>query len=133
MKGVTLSILDYSYLVHPEGSMVDSLADLLSLCTPVGLIVVSHRGVKEVVKPKLNPFLDDGMRSLFVSRLDTLSAYEQFKVNPIQRRRWYRVPVRSRAFTRRPVDAGHFRASRQPRVVELERWEPARKVRSCVA
>ena len=83
-KAFAGSIFDYSYLVHPEGSMVDTLADLLSLCTPIGLIVVSHRGVKEVVKPKRNPFLEDGMKSFFVSRLDTLSAYEQFKVNPIQ-------------------------------------------------
>ena len=83
-KAFAGSIFDYSYLVHPEGSMVDTLADLLSLCTPIGLIVVSHRGTKELVKPKRNPFLDDGMQSFFVSRLDTFSTYEKFIVNPIQ-------------------------------------------------
>ena len=83
-KAFAGSIFDYSYLVHPEGSMVDTLADLLSLCTPIGLIVVSHRGVKELVKPKRNPFLDDSMKSFFVSRLDTLSTYKKFIVNPIQ-------------------------------------------------
>ncbi len=78
------SVFDYSYIVHPDGSGIDALADLLELFTPIDLIVVSHFEVKEVVKPKRNPFFDDAMKSLFVSRIDTLSAYTQFKVNPIQ-------------------------------------------------
>ena len=78
------SVFDYSYIVHPDGSQVDELADLLQLCTPLGLIVVDHNGTREVVKPKRNPFLDQDMRSYFVSRLDTLSAYTRFKVNPVQ-------------------------------------------------
>ncbi len=52
------SVFDLCYLVHPDGSHVELLADLLQLCTPLGLIVVDHRGTKEVVKPKVNPFLD---------------------------------------------------------------------------
>ena len=78
------SIFDYVYLVHPEGSHVDALADLLHTCTPIGLIVVNYIGPKEVVKPKLNPFLERGTKTFFVSRLDALETYTKFKVNPVQ-------------------------------------------------
>ena len=78
------SVFDYVYLVHPEGSHVDALADLLHRCTPIGLIVVSYIGPTEVVKPKLNPFLEQGTKSFFVSRLDALESYTKFRVNPVQ-------------------------------------------------
>lgn len=78
------SVFDYVYIVHPEGSSIEELADLLHTCTPIGLIVVNQSGTKEIVKPKLNPFLEQGMKSLFISRLDTLEAYKEFRVNPVQ-------------------------------------------------
>ena len=78
------SIFDYGYLVHPDGLQVDALADLLYLCTPLGLVVVDHQGTKEIVKPKPNPFLNQDIKSYFLSRLDTLDAYTKFKVNPVQ-------------------------------------------------
>ena len=79
------SVFDYSYLVHPEGSGVDELADLLGQATPAGLIVVSHTGTNGIVKPKPNPFLDDELKHLFLENLDSLSTYENnWKVNPVQ-------------------------------------------------
>ncbi len=78
------SVFDYMYLVHPGGSDVDALVDLLHMCTPIGLIVVEHFTIKELVKPKLNPFLEQGIKSFFVSRLDALETYTKFRVNPIQ-------------------------------------------------
>ena len=78
------SVFDYVYLVHPESSAIDELADLLQMCTPLGLIVVNHSGTMEVVKPKPNPFLEPEMKSLFTSRLDTLDAYKEIRVNPVQ-------------------------------------------------
>lgn len=78
------SIFDFSYIVHPDGSDIDSLADLIRLCTPLGLIVVDHRGTRELVKPRPNPFLDRAMKEYFISRLDTLESYLELKVNPIQ-------------------------------------------------
>ena len=75
---------DYSYIVHPEGSQIDALADLLETCTPLVLVVVDHCGTREVVKPKPNPFLDQNLKSYFTSRLDTLEAYTSFRGNPVQ-------------------------------------------------
>ena len=78
------SVFDLCYLVHPAGSHVEVLADLLELCTPLGLIVVDHDGTREVVKPKANPFLDHGMKTYFTSRMDALESYLKFDVNPVQ-------------------------------------------------
>ncbi len=78
------SVFDYIYLVHPEGSDINQLGDLLQMCTPLGLIVMNHNGTREVVKPKPNPFLNKELKSLFISRLDTLDAYRQIRVNPVQ-------------------------------------------------
>ncbi len=78
------SIFDHVYVVHPEGSNVEELADLLDLYTPIGLVTVSHQGTKEIVKPKSNPFLNEAMKALFLSRLETLESYNKFRVNPVQ-------------------------------------------------
>ena len=78
------SIFDQVYLVHPTGSGIEQLADALELCTPIGLVVVSHQGTKEVVKPKPNPFLNEDMKAYFLTQLDTLESYTKFKVNPVQ-------------------------------------------------
>ena len=78
------SVFDEVYIVHPEGSDVEKLADLLQLCTPLGLVVVSHKGTKEIVKPRPNPFLCQAMKDHFLSRLDTLEAYTKYRVNPVQ-------------------------------------------------
>lgn len=78
------SVFDEVYIVHPEGSDIERLADLLGLCTPLGLIMVSHRGTREIIKPKPNPFLSREMKDQFLARLETLDAYTRFKVNPVQ-------------------------------------------------
>lgn len=78
------SVFDEVYIVHPEGSDIEKLADMLRLCTPLGLVVVSHRGTKEIVKPKPNPFLSQEMKDHFLARLETLEAYKTFRVNPVQ-------------------------------------------------
>lgn len=78
------SVFDYCYLVHPAGSEVENLAQLLRQCSPIGLIVADYRGTREIVKPKPNPLLSQEMKSCFLANLHTLSAYTQFKVNPIQ-------------------------------------------------
>lgn len=78
------SIFDEVYVVHPDGSDIERLADLLELCTPIGLVVVSHRGTKEIVKPKPNPFLSEEMKAYFLARLETLESYTKFKVKPVQ-------------------------------------------------
>ena len=78
------SVFDEVYVVHPEGSDIEGLADLLGLCTPLGLIMVSHRGTREIVKPKPNPFLNLELKNHFLSRLDTLETYTRFRVNPVQ-------------------------------------------------
>lgn len=78
------SIFDQVYIVHPAGSDIEKLADLLELCTPIGLVVVGHQGTKEIVKPKPNPFVSQEMKDYFLNRLETLEAYTNFRVNPVQ-------------------------------------------------
>ncbi len=78
------SIFDHVYVVHPEGSGIDKLADLLEKCTPVGLVVVERSKTTEIVKPRKNPYLNDDLKSLFLDRLDTFQAYTTIRVNPIQ-------------------------------------------------
>ncbi len=78
------SVFDEVYIVHPQGSDIAKLADLLELCTPLGLVVVSHEGTKEIVKPKPNPFLCQEMKDHFLARLETLETYTRIKVNPVQ-------------------------------------------------
>ncbi len=78
------SIFDYVYIVHPYGSGIGKLADLLERCTPIGLVVVERHKTVEAVKPRKNPWLDEGLKSLFLSRLDAFQAYTSFKVKPIQ-------------------------------------------------
>ena len=78
------SIFDEVYLVHPAGSGVEQLLDLLELCTPVGVIVVSHEGTKELVKPKPNPFADTEMKRFFLNHLHAFEAYTNYRVNPLQ-------------------------------------------------
>lgn len=78
------SVFDEIYVVHPGGSDIERLADLLQLCTPIGLIIVNHQGTKEIVKPKANPFLKQDMKDYFLARLETLEAYTKFQVNPVQ-------------------------------------------------
>ncbi len=78
------SIFDHAYVVHPAGSQIGRLADLLERCTPLGLIVVDRKGTKELVKPKPNPYLSLDMKAYFLQHLDALETYTTFKVNPIQ-------------------------------------------------
>ena len=78
------SVFDYTYLVHPQGSEVGRLADMLETVTPIGLIIVDYSGTRELVKPKPNPYLEINMKALFLRSLDAFSTYEEYKVNPIQ-------------------------------------------------
>ena len=78
------SVFDEVYIVHPEGSGIEKLADLLQLCTPLGLVVVSRHGMKEVVKPKANPFLSQEMKGHFLAQLESLESYATIRVNPVQ-------------------------------------------------
>ena len=75
------SVFDEVYIVHPEGSDIEGLADLLQLCTPLGLVVVNHRGTKEIVRPRPNPFLSQDMKDHFLARLETLETYKTIRVN----------------------------------------------------
>lgn len=78
------SVFNYVYLAHPEGSGIEQLTDLLERFTPLGLIMVNRTGTVEAVKPKPNPYFDQRMQTHFLSRLDSLQAYSEFKVNPVQ-------------------------------------------------
>jgi len=85
----TASIFDYVYLVHPErevfsNTIVASFANLVSNCTPIGLIYISHRWWKEVVPPKPNPFLNQELKSLFLQNLNAFEQYTKFRLNLIQ-------------------------------------------------
>ena len=77
-------MFDEVYVVHPEDSGIGRLADLLQLCTPLGLVVVNHQETKEIVKPKPNPFMSQEMKDYFLARLDTLDTYTRISVNPVQ-------------------------------------------------
>lgn len=83
------SIFDYVYLVHPFQktlhSGLESLANLLRLCTPIGLITVDYSGTKEVVKPKQNPLVNKDIKKLFLSNLDTFRASFEYKLSLVQR------------------------------------------------
>lgn len=78
-------VFDYVYVVHPAGTGVEALADVLQRCTPLGLIVVNQQGTpNELVKPKLNPYLNIDIKAYFLAHLDAFEAYKKYKVNPIQ-------------------------------------------------
>ena len=78
------SILDYVYLVHPPGSGVERLADVLERQTPLGLVIAGPAGIKELVKPRPNPYLNSAVKSLFLQSMDAFDAYKHPVVNPIQ-------------------------------------------------
>ena len=78
------SIFDHVYVVHPDGSQVEKMADLLQRCTPLGLVVVSRERTTEIVKPKPNPYMSADLKSHFLSRLDAFETYTTYKINPIQ-------------------------------------------------
>lgn len=72
------SVFDHVYLVHPDGSDVDLLSDLLDHCTPLGLMLATYEGTLEVLKPKPNPFLSADMKRYFLNRLDALRPTRSF-------------------------------------------------------
>ena len=78
------SVLNHVYLVHPEDSGTDQLADLLGRCAPLGWIVVNRRGTEEAMNPNPNPFFDQGMHTYFLSRLDTLEAHTRYTLDLVQ-------------------------------------------------
>lgn len=78
------SIFDHVYVVHPVGSQIDRLKDLLERLTPLGLIVVDRERTNELVKPKPNPYLNTELRDYFLRQLDAFNKYTTYTVNPIQ-------------------------------------------------
>ena len=83
-QGPAGSVFDSVYLAHPEGSHVEGLSALLDQCTPIGLVVMSYRGIREVVPPKPNPFLNPELKGMFLSNLAALDSYTRFRVNAVQ-------------------------------------------------
>lgn len=83
------SIFDYVYLVHPaqetHHSGLDSLAQLLNLCTPIGLVTVDYSGSKEIVKPKHNPFVKEDVKQLFLHHLDKFRASFEYRLSLAQK------------------------------------------------
>lgn len=82
------SVFDHVYVVHPaEGDYcgLDSLKDVLGLCTPIGLAAVSHSGVREILQPKKNPFLNQDIKKLFLKHLDKFDAALEYNISLAQR------------------------------------------------
>ena len=78
------SIFDEVWVVHPDGSGIGEMSDLISRLTPLGIMTVNHSGVKTVVPAKPNPYLDQALKAQFLAHLDSFSTYRRFKVKPIQ-------------------------------------------------
>jgi len=84
------SIFDYVYLVHPSSapyhdSRIQSVATLLDLCTPIGLVTVDYSGTREIVKPKKNPFLKEDVKQLFLRHLDAFRSSFEYKLSLVQK------------------------------------------------
>lgn len=83
------SIFDHVYLVHPAeddySCGLDSLKEVLGVCTPIGLIAVNHFGSKEILKPKKNPFVNEDVKKLFLNHLDKFRASFEYRVSLVQR------------------------------------------------
>ena len=82
------SIFDYVYLAYPQlGAYrcMESVANLINLCTPLGLIHVDYDGTKEIVKPKKNPFVKEDMKQLFLKNLDAFRASFEYKLSLVQK------------------------------------------------
>jgi len=83
------SIFDHVYLVHPFQetfhSGLESLTNLLHLCTPIGLAVVDYSGVKELVKAKRNPFVKEDIKQLFLRHLDAFRASFEYRLSLVQK------------------------------------------------
>lgn len=83
------SILDYVYLVHPRQEThhdrLESLLQLLNLCTPIGLIAVDHSRSQELVKPKRNPFVKEDVKQLFLRHLDKFQASFEYRLSLAQK------------------------------------------------
>lgn len=84
----TGSIFDYVYLVHPQlsyYSRIESVANLVNLCTPLGLIYVDYSGPKEIVKPKKNPFVKEDVKQLFLHHLESFRSSFEYRLSLVQR------------------------------------------------
>ena len=57
------SVFDYVYVVHPFGTEVGKIADLLQRLTPLGVVVVERRRTRELVNPKPNPYLSVDLKT----------------------------------------------------------------------
>jgi hypothetical protein len=78
------SILDEVWLVHPDSSNVENLSDLISRFTPLGLMKLTHQGVKIIVPAKTNPYFDHNVKTLFINNLERFETYLDYVVKPIQ-------------------------------------------------
>ena len=83
-SGFAGSIFDEVWVVHPEGSDIGRMSDLLGHMTPLGVMLVSHHGVRELVNAKPNPYLEPALKARFLSNRGAFDTYRRFKVKPIQ-------------------------------------------------
>ena len=78
------SLFDEVCVAHPAGSGMERPAGPVGMCTPPGLVVVSHQGTREIVKLRPNPLLGQEMKDPFLARLDTVETCTKFRMNPAQ-------------------------------------------------
>ncbi len=82
------SIFDYVYLVHPRLSPhtgMETVINLINLCTPLGLIHVDYSGTKELVKPKKNPFVKEDVKQLFLRHLEAFRSSFEYRLSLVQK------------------------------------------------
>ena len=78
------SIFDEAWVVHPEGSNIERMVAPLAEQTPLGLMVIDHKGVRIPLRAKPNPYLDANLKGLFLENLGAFDAATRFKIKPIQ-------------------------------------------------
>ncbi|VUT27905.1 MAG: hypothetical protein SYNGOMJ08_00460 [Candidatus Syntrophoarchaeum sp. GoM_oil] len=59
-------VFDYVYLVHGGDDNDKTMSEVIDKCTPIGFILVSYDDITEVVEPKKNPFVNDGVKKIFL-------------------------------------------------------------------
>ena len=78
------SIFDEVWVVHPDGSGIVEMSDLVSRLTPLGIMTLNNSGVKVIVRAKTNPYLDQTLKAAFLASLWSFETYQHYKVKPIQ-------------------------------------------------
>jgi hypothetical protein len=75
-KTLNASLFDYVYLVHAGSEPDISMCKVIDQCTPIGFILIDYDGVKEIVKPKENPFASKATKQMFLNNLNVLDSYK---------------------------------------------------------